>query len=93
MKREVVSRSIINILNVKQTYDYERFSTSSMYEELISFGKELYDEDIYNAYQSVILNNKDIISKISEEKEYTLEELNSFLEQLRQFKRTYILKK
>lgn len=93
MKREVVSRSIINILNVKQTYDYERFSTPSMYDELMNFGKELYEEDIYNAYKSVILNNKDIISKISEEKEFTLEEFNSFLEQLRQFKRTYILKK
>ncbi len=93
MKREVVSRCIINILNVKHSYDYERFSTPDLYNELLNYGKTLYSEDIYSEYKRVIENNKTIIECIANDSEYLISDYNSFMEQLRAFKRKYILKK
>lgn len=93
MKREVVSRCIINILNVKHTYDYERFSDDNMYEELLNYGQSLYNDEQYQAYKLAVDKHKDIIQKIVENKDYSLDDYNSFMEDLREFKRQYVLKK
>lgn len=92
MKKEVISRCIINILDVKHSYNYKRFENNNLYQELLDYGRILYNEDIYTEYKKVIEKNKTIINNIANDNQYTYEDYNMFMEQLRQFKRTYILK-
>ncbi len=93
MKKEVICRSIINILDVKHSYDYDRFSHENLYDELLNYGQLLYKDDVYNEYKKIIENNKDIIHHFALNQNYTLQQFNQFMEELRQFKRTFVLNK
>lgn len=91
MDRETISRCFINILDIKHYYDYAIFMNDDLYIQLKNYiAKITSDEKEIQEYYSVLEKNKKIIDRIAENKDISINEYNTIMEDLRLFRKKYI---
>lgn len=93
MDKELICRNIINILDVKRCREWEMFATDDLYNVLIKFLKSLVPNCDPKDIDMIMTRNEQTIKKTVENKNISIEEHNHLMEDLRVFKRKYILKK
>ena len=91
--REVISRNIINILDVKHCREYGIFEDDDLYDALLKYLKKLAPEAESRDIDMIMTRNELTMKKIVEDKDISLEEMNRFMEDLKSFKRKYLLNK
>lgn len=90
--RELISRNIINIINVKRCQEYDILSGDNMIDVIHNLMNEVdpHVDGYLNEVEVFIEKNKHIINKIVNNEGITLEEKNSFIEALLTIKRKYL---
>ena len=97
MKKDILARSMQNIINMNQVQMFRQFLEPDLPETLkkamyeVAEGLENTD-DCKKAADQVIQNNLEVIKKIEADEAQPLEATNRFLEDLRKWRRTYIMK-
>ncbi len=89
--RELLARNIMNIIDEKNHFYYEIFNDSDLKNKLQDYLIQLTHED--NAVNTLINKNSIIIDKIAANKDITIQERNTFMNSLIDFKKQYIMHK
>lgn len=93
--RDLISRNIINILDVKHCREWEIFAGDDLYDQLYKYLAKLTntEKETMSDIDKLMAKNELIIKKISQDKEITVGEQNQLMESLKAFKRKYLMKK
>lgn len=91
MDTELRARCYINILNIEHNQDYDIFMHDDLYDKLYSYIETITDnQKIIEEYHKLIKNNKNNIKKLTG-KSFNQEAYLILTEELRSFKRTYLI--
>lgn len=93
MDKEFICRNIINILDVKHCREWEIFSHEDLETVLPEYLKKLVPNVSQEDLDLIMNKNKSTIQKIASHQAITIEEHNHFMEDLKDFKRKYLLKR
>lgn len=93
--RNTISRTIMNILDVHRSYDYKIFNELDMSDKILQVSKEVTHDDPYalDDMTSILIRNKRLINKIVNNRKFSINEYNIFMEDMRGFRRKYIIQK
>ena len=91
MATELRARCYINILNIEHNQDYDIFMHDDLYDKLYGYIETITDnQKIIEEYHKLIKNNKNNIKKLTG-KSFNQEAYLILTEELRSFKRTYLI--
>lgn len=91
--RETINRTIINILDVHQYYKYDIFNNQNLYQQIYEFTSKIVDKKGLDEMKHILDNNKKTIELIENNKEIDMIDYNIFMENLREFRKKYIILK
>lgn len=95
MNKELICRTIINILDVKHCNEWQIFAGDDLYDVLYKYLAKLVhgNDEAFSDIDKLMARNELIIKKLAENKPTSIEDERKFMENLRTFKRKWILKK
>lgn len=96
MNRDLISRNIINIIDVKHWQRYQIFNGDHLEDELRNYLLKLTDpsnQDIIDAINELLNKNHQTIEKITHDQDISIQEKNDLMNALIIFKKKYMMHK